>query len=202
MSFQQALAFGRIGENYIVRYLLRKGWSLLPVYEIETEESNKGPRLTLPDDSELVAPDCLMFRQGRVCWVETKRKSNFTWHRNSAEWTTGIDVEYYEHYLEIRRRFGFDLWLLFLHLDPQPSAADLRYQCPAECPTGLFGGEISALKELEHHRHQNWGKRGMVYWADSVLMRLATTEEVLSAIQRKPPTSESLEIRAEGAANG
>jgi hypothetical protein len=50
---------------------------------------------------------------------------------------------------------------------------DLKHGCPDDCPTGLFGNDISELCGVENHRHENWGKNGMVYWSHRRLKRLA-----------------------------
>jgi hypothetical protein len=195
MNFQQTLAFGHIGENYIMRYLRRRGWTYLPVYELEMEAHRKGPRLFMPD-GERIAPDCLVFQGSTVRWVEAKRKTTFTWYRKERRWTTGIDIRCYEHYLEIRERHAFDLWLLFLHPSSVPSGADAKCGCPPECPAGLFGGEIQRLARCESHRSGKWGSGGMVYWAAADLQLLATVEEVLAATPR-PPVSQNALAREE-----
>jgi hypothetical protein len=177
------LAQGRIVEDQISQWLIRaQGWILLPPYEIEIP-SRKGPRLSTPN-GELIVPDLLGMRyKGRkfvLKWWEAKGKSRFTWHRNSGNWQTGIDLRHYEDYIEVQKQ-TFEVYVCFLHKSSTPSKSDLDYGSPAICPTGLFGNTLSYLMAHEHHKDKYFnGRRDcpMVYWNESDLERLATLEEV------------------------
>jgi len=186
MNFAQRFNFGRIAENKIAQWLIATDRFVLPVYETETEADAKGPRVFLCNGS-LVAPDLLVFTKLRATWVEAKRKSHFTWHKKTATWQTGIDLPCYEHYLRIADGSPFPLWLLFLHEDHRPDVRDIHAGCDPECPTGLYGENIQKLRKMEDHRHPNWGRRGMVYWRESALKRLASIDEVNAAIANRKP---------------
>jgi hypothetical protein len=181
MSFALRLSYGRIAENKIAQWLMAKGSLVLPVYETELEGSAKGPRVFLCD-SELVAPDLLVFTKQRAHWIEAKRKSRFTWHRKTRTWQTGIDVGCYNHYLQIADQSPFPLWLLFLHEDSTPDARDIHAGSEPQCPVGLYGRDIQKLRHVVDHSHNNWGRTGMVYWRESVLQRIATIAEVNAAV--------------------
>lgn len=178
MGFQGSLALGKVGENDVFRYLIGRGFTILPAYELEILQ-RKGPRIQCPDKC-LIAPDCLAMRDKRAVWVEVKWKAHFAWYRKTEEWTTGIDIHYYEHYLEVRKRFGFDLWVMFLHPDDTPAPADLRYQCPPKCPAGLYGREILELEKVRGYR-----RNGMIYWAEQNLKLIETPEGLANAL--RPP---------------
>lgn len=181
-SFEKKLAFGRVAEQHIARWLrFRCDCMVLPVYELELD-SGKGPQLFTPDD-ELVATDLLSIGPKGVKWIEAKHKSVFTWYNAGQRWETGIDLRHYRDYLRIADITDWPVWLLFLHEETIPAAKDLERwpDCPSVCPNGLFGGDLARLRTREAHRSDKHGPTGMVYWAHATLDRIATYEQVLQA---------------------
>lgn len=176
-TFGEQLAFGQVAETDIAKWIIRRGGWVVPIYEVEYHRG-KGPRV-FACDIELVAPDLLVVRNGRACWIEAKHKSVFTWHRKTGRWTTGIDLHHYEQYIEVQERIEWPVWLLFLHRRSTPDNRD-KPHCPPKCPTGLFGQALSNLTGVknENHRHENWGRSGMVYWSVEKLKPLATLKEL------------------------
>lgn len=187
MSFEDKLTFGKVAEGLIAQWLMSRGSSVLPVYEIE-KSSGKGPQL-FGLDSSLVAPDMVAFTANGVVWIEAKHKTVFTWHRNTKQWTTGIDLRHYGDYLKVAKATRLPVWLMFFHRSDTPSDNDLQMGCPNVCPTGLFAGDIFELVTQENHRTlpldfyregvKGHGKSGMVYWSVSVLKKLATHDQVI-----------------------
>lgn len=186
MNFAESLAIGKVGEGLIAKYMMSRGNSVLPVYEIE-KATGKGPQLFF-DCGEYVAPDMIVFTDGGVMFIEAKHKSVFSWHRKSMRWTTGIDLRHYEDYLLVSAKTKTPVWLLFYHKEDNPSANDLSFGCPNKCPTGLYGGNLAFLVSHENHRSLPYdfsrgsfvghGKSGMVYWSENILKKIATKEEV------------------------
>lgn len=170
MKFRETFSYGRVGESRIANWFKGRGFSILPVYEIEIEQG-KGPRLFTPDE-QLIAPDMLIFRANGTCWIEAKHKTAFSWHRITQKWVTGIDIKHYEDYCNIAQYSEWPIWLLFLHEGGQAKDS------PPNSPSGLFGNSLKYLIENENHRHENWGKGGMVYWSIEHLKQLATLEEI------------------------
>ena len=169
-SFRSQLSFGKVGESAIANWFKRRGYAVLPVYDVEID-SGKGPQVFL-QSAELVAPDMICFKGVKVFWIEAKHKSVFTWHRITGRWTTGIDLHHYKDYLRVSELSPWPVWLMFLHRNGYTD------EPPHDCPTGLFGGELNYLKEHENHQHDNWGKNGIVYWAHETLQLLAPIDEV------------------------
>lgn len=165
MSFEESLKVGLAGESAIAEWLKARGFTLLPVYE-KLFDTGKGPQLYTPT-VELVAPDFLVFRGDQVLWVEAKHKTAFSWHRLTGRWVTGIDLRHYQDYLQVADESPWPVWLLFLHEGGQAKDS------PADSPAGLFGGNLHKLRQCENHRHENWGKSGMVYWAHENLTLFA-----------------------------
>jgi hypothetical protein len=168
MNFQRQLNVGKIGESYIARWFQNRGYNILPVYQIEIHE-NKGPTLLTCNDIQLICPDMLVFKENKVFWIEAKHKTAFSWHRKTNKWVTGIDLRHYEDYKKVAMNLsGWPVYLMFLH-----KAGGIAKDTPDGMisPTGLYGGEIMYLSENENHRHDNWGKSGMVYWSTEVLKK-------------------------------
>jgi len=165
VAFSKSLKYGQIGEGRIANWLRGKGYSVLPVYDVQIN-SGKGPQLFTPTES-LVAPDMQIYREKDVLWVEAKRKTAFAWHRITRSWTTGIDLRHYKDYCKIDTESPFRVYMLFLHGGGQAKDS------PPNSPSGLYGNWLSYLREHEHHRHMNWGKSGMVYWGLDALRKIA-----------------------------
>lgn len=170
-SFDRTLAFGQIGESHISKWLQGRGHSVFPAYEKEIN-TGKGPQL-FSSDGNRVLPDLLAFKDGKAQWFEVKHKTCFTWHRLTGRWVTGIDLRHYLEYQEVAEKTRLPVWLMFYHPKAEPSDNDLSHGCPAECPTGLFCNEIGKLSECENHRSDKHGRSGMVYWADTSLLKVA-----------------------------
>src|SRR5690606_24110330 len=85
-AFARSLSVGQLGESQIAQWLNRRGWAVLPVYDVEMN-TGKGPRLFAPDD-KLIALDMFAFHPSKraALWIEAKHKTVFTWHRISRKW--------------------------------------------------------------------------------------------------------------------
>lgn len=170
MGFERSKAYGQAGESAIARYLRSRGSAVLPVYE-KLIDTGKGPQVFLPA-GQLVAPDLLSWRGDRVTWIEAKHKTAFTWHRRTERWVTGIDLHHYEQYQQVEESSPWPVWLLFLHRGGQAKDS------PANSPSGLFGNSLAFLRENENHRHENWGRYGMVYWRVESLRQIALLSDM------------------------
>jgi len=135
-----------------------KGYNILPVYEIEKNQY-AGPAVFTADGDSLIAPDMLVFGKGKTFWIEAKNKTAFSWHRITGRWVTGIDLHHYEQYQQVARLIDWPVWLMFLQKGGHAVGS------PPDSPSGLYGGHLDHLAKSENHRHSNWGKSGMVYWA-------------------------------------
>jgi len=172
-TFEQNLKEGVVGEGAIANWLVSKGWAILPAYE-KVVDDKKGPRL-ITAERRYVSPDMLSIKADKAIWVEAKHKTAFSWHRNTRRWVTGIDLCHYTDYCAIGDLTQWPVWILFLHKGGHAKDS------PTESPMGLFGNDLSYLRKHENHRHANWGKSGMVYWALEELKGLATLSEMEDA---------------------
>lgn len=162
-NFNRQLVFGQTGESAIALWLRRRGWAILPIYDVEIP-TGKGPRLFAPN-GEWAAPDMLAYRANNVVWIEAKHKNAFSWYRKDGRWVTGIDLRHYQHYCTIEDSSPLPVWLMFLHRGGQAKDSPVS-------PSGLFGNELKLLRRSENHRSDKWGKSGMVYWAMASLKKL------------------------------
>lgn len=154
------------------------GYYVLPAYDVKPGRF-KGPRLFTPTD-ELVAPDLFAFRPEIGLWIEAKHKGAFAWHRKTQTWTTGIDLPLYEHYLRVEAETPWQVWLLFLQEPGQ--AKDTPPGMVS--PTGLYGGPLWWLSQSRNisHTHPDGGPRGMIYWNDKKLRKLASLKKMRTLI--------------------
>ena len=178
ISFDDALRAGKIGEGMIARWLNRRGWNVLPAYEVEME-SGKGPRFYTVEAGALVTPDILAIKGGQIWWVEAKTKSAFTFYRVRESIQTGIDRRHWYEYLKVRDLTLFPIWILFLHKPGQKLAGD-----PDEriSPSGLYGEEIGFLQRCIDHESERHGATGMVYWREASLRKIASYESVAAEV--------------------
>lgn len=163
MSFEKKLAIGKVAESKIASWLISRGCSVLPAYEV-IESKFGGPKLFCGDRS-LVTPDMLVFSCNGIHWIEAKHKTAFSWHRKTERFVTGVDLHHWDHYKEVAKRTSLDCFLFFNHTGGQAKDSP-------PSPAGLFYGEINHLNENINHTHDNWGRGGMIYWAMDTLTRI------------------------------
>ena len=174
MSFNESLKEGLIGEGAITRWLIARGKSVLPAYQIEIPHG-KGPRL-FGNFGQLVCPDLLAFDGLRTTWIEAKTKSAFVWHRKSQTWRTGLDTKHWLDYVQVSSVTPFPVWILFLHRNgflAKDTPEGMRSPC------GLFGNSIKQLELTVEHQMTNEGGSKMVYWRESSLKFLAEYRELV-----------------------
>ena len=164
-NFHRQLEVGKVGESEIARWLMSKGYNILPVYEI-AEGQYKGPAVFSKDGKGIIAPDIFAFSNSDVKWIEAKTKTAFSWHRKTEKWTTGIDKNLFEHYKQIAELAPWPVWLLFLQKGGQAKDSEVS-------EAGLFGGSIKFLAKNINHDSDNYGPYGMFYWAQDVLKKIA-----------------------------
>lgn len=183
-DFSTRLKEGMVGESLIAKWLMRRGFSVLPAYE-KMSGGFKGPRI-YSARGDLIAPDMLIFRfddEADVMWIEAKSKAAFTWYRIGETYQDGIDGRCWTDYQELQTRCPWPVWLLFLHAPGRVAKDNPPGMTP---PAGLFGGDIPRLAKCVDHISDRYGNGGMVYWTVSDLSRqngkpIATWEEVVPA---------------------
>ena len=179
MTFAKRLQSGKTAESAIAQWFMRRGFPVLPVYEVLLDRG-KGPQL-FTCDADLVAPDMLAFAK-RIIWVEAKHKDAFTWWGKGQVYETGIDLRHYMDYQHVAKKTRLPVWVLFLQRGGMATYSGESLPPNEPSPTGLFGNEIKKLVANESHRSDRWAN-GMVYWSrecdGGVLLKLAELHEVL-----------------------
>lgn len=164
-SFKESLAIGKTGESEIAQWLINRGSSILPVYEI-AEDQYKGPAVYSAKNVSIIAPDMLVFNSKGITFIEAKHKNAFSWHRISKQWVTGIDLHHYLEYQKIQEKLKVPVWIMFLHRGGKAKDSE-------QSQSGLFSNSLNFLMQNENHRHNNWGKNGMVYWSINALIKIS-----------------------------
>ena len=188
MTFDDDLARGESIEDAVAaQFFAPRGWAVIRAKNLGPQEAFRGPFLTGPMGQKWSLPDFLATKGATKRWCEIKGKGRFTWHRITRRWTTGIDLAKYGDYLAVSHHTGLAVWLLFVHEESTPSDEDCAGGSPPRCPTGWFTQSLSALRQCENHRHANWGRSGMVYWARESFQQVwpgekSIPEETLQAI--------------------
>ena len=182
-TFADSLHQGQLGESIIANWLRRMGWHVLPAYEKQID-SGKGPRLFLAKghaDRQLIAPDILGLREGKFMWFEAKHKTRFSWYGMGRYFVTGIDKRHFDDYCKVAKETKLPVWVLFLHVDSNTWQKDVdNWNAPPQCPTGLFGAEITKMQAEKSHDSNRHGASGMYYWQPYVhLKELAKLEVVM-----------------------
>lgn len=184
-SFENNLRQGQLGESIIAQWLRSRGWHVLPAYEKEID-NGKGPRLFMAHgstSSQLIVPDILGIRNGDFKWFEAKHKTRFSWYGIGGYFVTGIDKRHFDDYCRVADVTDIPVWVLFLHTNSQTSQDDvLQRNAPKECPTGLFGAEITKMREQMSHESNRHGSSGMYYWRPFThLCHIAKLDDILHA---------------------
>ena len=163
-TFGRRLDYGQVVESAVARYLIQKGYSILPVYE--TMDA-KGPRLMI-ENRPLVAPDMLAWAGHRVAWVEAKHKWGFSYHHTTRQWTCGIDLRHYLDYCIFAEAGPWPVWLFVVSEGKRTKGS------PEGSPKGLYAHTLRHLSQHEHHRHPGGGRvsEPMVYWSVTTFNRL------------------------------
>jgi hypothetical protein len=143
VTFQDALAFGRDGEERVAAKLIRLGFVVSPLYQYEGHK--RAPVLLYRLDGAvgcLTHPDLAVFGK-TCCFAEVKRKRRWVDFDRGRGLETGCNLGLWQQYLAVGRATGLPVWLFFIHEEQEP--------------TGVFAGQAERL--LPHLREWD-GLRG------------------------------------------
>ena len=114
-SFSQSAPyqFGLMGEREISQILQQHGAYVIPQYNYAEEDEFKGPRMH-GLFNELVLPDLDVCKSGARIWVEVKTKSDRSLHRITGDYVHGFNKRHYEHYLQVEKESGNEVWVVFI----------------------------------------------------------------------------------------
>lgn len=116
MTFAESLERGREGERRVANILRERGWHIVPSYDFSGSDGDKAPKMYGPRRS-FVIPDLDASRDGLRIWVEVKTKSRAVLWRKSGELRHGVETRLIEHYRQVERITGCDVWLVICEED-------------------------------------------------------------------------------------
>jgi hypothetical protein len=161
-DFQRARS--KVVEVAVAKWLMGRGWKILPAYDFSGAGDDKAPKL-MADGESLVLPDLLGCRAGKSIWFEVKLKTSATLYRKTGTWETGISLRHFRHYQKVRDESGLPVWLVFAHQgENEVSAAPLE---ALESCLRVYSGNLM-------------GRGGMAFFPYAALRRLATLADVVA----------------------
>ena len=143
MTFADALAFGRDGEERVAAKLIRLGFVVSPLYQYEGLK--RAPVLLYRLDGavgSLTHPNLAVFGKS-CCFAEVKRKRRWVDFDRERGLETGCNFGLWKQYLAVARTTGLPVWFFFIH--------------EVQEPTGVFLGEAEGLAA---HLREWDGRRG------------------------------------------
>ena len=161
MMFNDKLSFGKVGESYIANWFKKKGYNVLPVYEVEAGQY-KGPVVYCQNGDKLIAPDMIVFNRENIIWIEAKHKKGFPLNRMRGKYVVGINKDHFNNYLEVAKLTDWPFWLIFLVEGGKVKDSPIN-------DSGLYGLNIRKAKDLVDHESD---KTDMVYWLKDDLRKL------------------------------
>lgn len=115
-DFQTKLAYGQDGEREIAYKMMQGGFYVLPLYQFT---ASVAPIIETIKEKHLISPDLICFKDGKVCFVESKRKNQ--WVTFTGENETGINLRHYNEYKTLSDETGIPLFLTFLQESKEPT---------------------------------------------------------------------------------
>ena len=113
-NFEELLKFGQEGEKEVALLFINYGYSILPLYQFDAIIA---PKIII--EKEYISPDLTIFKEGKCVFLEVKRKNQWVVYKDRTE--TGCDYRHYLEYLNLSKNTGIDLYMVFQHLDAEPT---------------------------------------------------------------------------------
>ena len=113
-SFNEALEYGKEGEEIIASIFLSQSFSVMPLYQFEASSAP----LIYYGTSSFISPDLMLWKNGTSYYVEVKRKSEWKYIPTNS---TGIDKRLYEKYKALSDATGIKLFLFFIQEKMKPT---------------------------------------------------------------------------------
>ena len=105
--------FGLSGEKEIGELLKKHGAYIIPKYEYNESNDNKGPGMHGISD-ELILPDLDVCKNRTRVWVEVKTKTECTLHDKTGDFLHGFKKRHYDDYLRVEATSGNEVWVVFI----------------------------------------------------------------------------------------
>lgn len=159
---------GRGVEQIVARWLMERGWYVIPSYDYAGEDGNKAPRLeSLSDrfpvpDLDICSGPRSRFSSGVRRWVEVKAKEAASFTYKTGKYEHGI--EHYDDYMRVAELTGTEAWLAIyetttIHTREQRGEAGLLL--------------VQSFANLGEPRRTSMYGRRMAYWPRDAFQRAA-----------------------------
>ncbi|MFA5706675.1 MAG: hypothetical protein WDA41_10010 [Candidatus Neomarinimicrobiota bacterium] len=129
-DFAAKLEVGKDGERVVAARLLRRGCSVLPLYQFDADRAPS----VLSGDQRIVLPDLLCWPTGggEQFFVEVKLKHQ--WVRWNGRRETGFSARLLPHYQAVQTVTGSSVYVAFVH--------------EVAAPLGIFVADLARLIPL------------------------------------------------------
>jgi hypothetical protein len=111
-DFKMKLKQGRIWEEKAAEWIREKGWTVI---DLASADFNGAPHATLPGGRRLTLPDLQCFKDGKMIFVEVKKKTKAFLFKKDDMLTTGIDLQKWFHYCKLSYDTKTRIYLMFIH---------------------------------------------------------------------------------------
>lgn len=166
-DFDTQLEIGRRAEKAVGRWLMSRGWLILPVYDYSGLGERKAPKLVAAQAlASLVVPDLLACRKGLMRWAEVKWKLRADWTRSTQRKETGISKRLWLQYFEVHEQSGLEVWIVFVHQSEGEVRGASLWDLVALTPRYYDGGKM--------------GRGGMVFFPYDRIPLLAQLSDVFA----------------------
>lgn len=135
-TFEKLLAFGEEGEHEVAKELIKKGASVMPLYQFE----NKHAPYILTLESKVTSPDLICFSK-KAFMVEVKTKNQWVEHKGLVE--TGLNYRLFKQYKKVKDSTNYDVFVFFNHKTENPQGI---YYCKLEQNTRYWDGCVKGKK--------------------------------------------------------
>lgn len=151
-NFSECLAFGEDGEHEVANELIKKGVSVMPLYQFEPSHAP----FILTKLEAITSPDLICFRS-MAFMVEVKTKNQWVHFDGLTE--TGLDYKSFKQYQAIEQAASAQVFVFFNHKTQSPTGI---YFCKLNAYTRFWDGRANGKKKY----------KPMVFYKQSVLNKL------------------------------
>ncbi|MEJ6791462.1 MAG: hypothetical protein QNK89_01635 [Lacinutrix sp.] len=109
-NFKEKLEFGQEGEKEIAEILIKKGYSIMPLYQFSDELA---PQIISLNES-FTSPDLMCFKNEKSIFVEVKSKTKWVEFKGVIE--TGCNYKHYKHYRDLSLKTKLKVYMFFNHV--------------------------------------------------------------------------------------
>jgi len=134
-DFEERLKFGKEGEDEVYKYLIQRGWNLIPVVPVNKDIGQRVYVL----DSDYPSVDTIAFKNGKTRWIEVKHRAAPSFYQDT--WTVGMSKYYFNSYYKMQQESSIPVYIFFL--------IDWRDN---DTPFGLYDKSLSMLCDTVHSR--------------------------------------------------